>query len=114
MYVFQEGGCGGHVLMEERLMMQQQQMEDDQRWLEQEEGMMVRHTRRHTGTHTRTHAQTQRHTHAQEHAYTLTHTIILKECIGPHTYVYPWVSLSKYPHITARVHIFTHSYTQCF
>uniref|UniRef100_A0A8C5AGD7 non-specific protein-tyrosine kinase n=1 Tax=Gadus morhua TaxID=8049 RepID=A0A8C5AGD7_GADMO len=43
-YVFQEGGCGGHVLMEERLMMQQQQMEDDQRWLEQEEGMMVRHT----------------------------------------------------------------------
>uniref|UniRef100_A0A672ZCI9 Focal adhesion kinase 1 n=1 Tax=Sphaeramia orbicularis TaxID=375764 RepID=A0A672ZCI9_9TELE len=34
-------GCVGQALMEERLMMQQQQMEDDQRWLEQEEGLMV-------------------------------------------------------------------------
>uniref|UniRef100_A0A3Q2Y4Y9 non-specific protein-tyrosine kinase n=1 Tax=Hippocampus comes TaxID=109280 RepID=A0A3Q2Y4Y9_HIPCM len=34
---FQDTGCVGQALMEERLMMQQQQMEDDQRWLEQEE-----------------------------------------------------------------------------
>ncbi|XP_056438280.1 protein tyrosine kinase 2aa isoform X4 [Gadus chalcogrammus] len=46
----EEGGCGGHVLMEERLMMQQQQMEDDQRWLEQEEGMMKAEARNSRGS----------------------------------------------------------------
>ncbi|XP_053301998.1 protein tyrosine kinase 2aa isoform X4 [Pleuronectes platessa] len=46
----EEGGCVGHVLMEERLMMQQQQMEDDQRWLEQEESFMKTESRNSRGS----------------------------------------------------------------
>ncbi len=42
----QESGCVGQALMEERLILQQQQMEDDQRWLEQEESIMVKHKHR--------------------------------------------------------------------
>ena len=72
------------------------------------------HTQTHRHTHTHTCTDTKTHACTGTCIHTLTHTIILKECIGPHTYVNPWVSLSKYPHITARVHIFTHSYTQCF